>query len=66
MRINRAVLAITMMTTLVWSQTVKLGSLAPVNSPWHETMLTLGEDWSKISDGEIKMKLYELLFVYVQ
>ncbi|MBT4033729.1 MAG: TRAP transporter substrate-binding protein DctP [Candidatus Marinimicrobia bacterium] len=57
-RIHKVVMLVTMMTTLVWSQTVKLGSLAPVNSPWHETMLTLGEDWSNISEGKIKMKLY--------
>ncbi len=56
--IQKALLVIILMTTMVWSQTVKLGSLAPTNSPWHETMLTLGEDWSEISDGEIRMKLY--------
>jgi TRAP-type C4-dicarboxylate transport system substrate-binding protein len=43
---------------MVWSQTIKLGTLAPVSSPWHDTMLTLGEDWKEISDGDIKIKLY--------
>ena len=57
-RIHRGIVAISLLTTLVWSQTIKLGSLAPVNSPWHETMLTLGEDWSEISEGELKIKLY--------
>jgi TRAP-type C4-dicarboxylate transport system substrate-binding protein len=57
-RILRRGLAIILMTTLVFSQTIKMGSLAPVSSPWHETILMLGEDWAEISDGKIKLKLY--------
>ncbi|MBC8376047.1 MAG: TRAP transporter substrate-binding protein DctP [FCB group bacterium] len=44
--------------TISFSQTIKMGTLAPLSSPWHDAMLVMGEDWSEISDGKIKMKLY--------
>ena len=40
------------------SQTVKMGTLAPLSSPWHEAMLSLGEEWKEVSNGEVKVKLY--------
>ncbi len=41
-----------------WSQTVKLGTLAPEGSPWHDTMLGLREDWQEASGGKVNIKLY--------
>ncbi len=52
------ILLFQMFATISLSQTVKLGTLAPENSPWHEAMLALGEDWAEISNGNINIKLY--------
>lgn len=41
-----------------FSQTVKMGTLAPENSPWHEAMLALGQDWGDLSNQKLKIKLY--------
>ncbi len=57
-RIIYWVVVIQLMVTVSWTQTVKLGTLAPENSPWHDTMLTLTEDWSEVSNGKINIKLY--------
>ena len=44
--------------TISFSQTIKMGTLAPLSSPWHDAMLVMGEDWGEISGGKVKMKLY--------
>ncbi len=38
--------------------TIKVGSLAPQNSPWDDALQKLGSEWSKVSGGKIKMKIY--------
>jgi len=57
-RLNQFLIVLVFTMTLAWSQTIKLGTLAPISSPWHDAMLTMAEDWSEISDGEIQVKLY--------
>ncbi|MCK5223677.1 TRAP transporter substrate-binding protein DctP [Candidatus Calescamantes bacterium] len=37
---------------------IKLGTLAPSNSPWEVGLNKLAAEWEKISDGEIKLKIY--------
>jgi TRAP-type C4-dicarboxylate transport system substrate-binding protein len=42
-----------------WSQTVvKLGTLAPEGSVWHDALLEIRDDWRRISDGEVELRIY--------
>ncbi len=38
--------------------TVKLGTLAPEGSPWHDILLQMKEDWSRLSDGKVTLRIY--------
>jgi TRAP-type C4-dicarboxylate transport system substrate-binding protein len=38
--------------------TIKLGTLAPEGSAWHNHLRALGEKWSEMSGGEVKVKIY--------
>ena len=38
--------------------TIKLGSVAPANSPWDLALRGLAADWARISDGEIEVKIF--------
>jgi len=37
---------------------IKMASIAPENSPWGNAISKLAEDWGKISDGQIEIKVY--------
>lgn len=37
---------------------LKLGTLAPVGSPWHEILKDMAQRWSDASGGEVKLKIY--------
>lgn len=37
---------------------LKLGTLAPVGSSWHEILKELGQRWSEASGGTVKLKIY--------
>lgn len=41
-----------------FSITIKLGSLAPQNSPWDDALRKLSSQWQQISNGTIKIKIY--------
>ena len=38
--------------------TIKLGTLAPANTPWDLVLRRLAAEWSRISDGEVEMKIF--------
>ncbi len=38
--------------------TIKLGSLAPSGSPWDNALRKVSAEWSSISKGKIKLKIY--------
>ena len=38
--------------------TIKLGTVAPANSPWDLVLRGLAADWSRISDGEVELKIF--------
>ncbi|MDA3938787.1 MAG: TRAP transporter substrate-binding protein DctP [Spirochaetia bacterium] len=44
--------------TTVFSLTMKLGSLAPRNSPWDKTLNEIAAEWKTISGGKIQLKIY--------
>ncbi|MFO0582840.1 MAG: TRAP transporter substrate-binding protein DctP [Anaeromyxobacter sp.] len=37
---------------------VKLGTLAPQGSTWHELLKEMGQRWEQVSNGQVKMKIY--------
>jgi TRAP-type C4-dicarboxylate transport system substrate-binding protein len=40
------------------SLVVKLGTIAPEGSPWYEALLEMGDEWQRISKGEVKLRIY--------
>jgi len=38
--------------------TLKLGTAAPTNSPWDLVLRRLAADWSRISDGDVELKIF--------
>jgi TRAP-type C4-dicarboxylate transport system substrate-binding protein len=40
------------------AQTIKIGSIAPLRSPWDKALRELGREWNKITGGKIKLKTY--------
>jgi TRAP-type transport system periplasmic protein len=38
--------------------TIKLGSMVPDGSAWHGLLKQLGDEWSKASDGKVKLKIF--------
>ena len=38
--------------------TIKLGTLAPQGSTWHDVMKELGQRWEQISNGQVKLRIY--------
>ncbi len=37
---------------------IKLGTVAPKNSVWHEVLLRMRQDWREISDGAVDLAIY--------
>jgi TRAP-type C4-dicarboxylate transport system substrate-binding protein len=40
------------------AQVIKMGSLAPEGSPWDRALQRIAADWSEISAGKIRVKIY--------
>ncbi|MGI5864704.1 MAG: TRAP transporter substrate-binding protein DctP [Myxococcales bacterium] len=38
--------------------TIKLGTMAPDGSAWHNLLKEMGEKWSEASNGQVKLKVY--------
>lgn len=38
---------------------IKMGTIAPTNSPWHQILLQIGEKWRQSSNGRVKLIVYE-------
>jgi TRAP-type C4-dicarboxylate transport system substrate-binding protein len=38
--------------------TIKLGTMAPDGSAWHNLLKEMGEKWSAASGGKVKLKVY--------
>ena len=37
---------------------IRLGTLVPKGSRWHEILLKMGEEWKTASGGKIELKIY--------
>lgn len=44
--------------SLSFGLTIKLGSLAPQNSPWDDGLRMIASNWSKVTKGKVKVKIY--------
>jgi TRAP-type C4-dicarboxylate transport system substrate-binding protein len=44
--------------TLPAQTIIKLGTMVPKGSPWHDILLKMGEDWKKVSGGKVELKIY--------
>jgi TRAP-type C4-dicarboxylate transport system substrate-binding protein len=40
------------------AETIKLATLAPAGSPWHDALLDMGEAWKELSGGRVTLKIY--------
>ena len=40
------------------AETIKLATLAPAGSPWHDALLDMGEAWKDLSGGRVTLKIY--------
>ena len=38
--------------------TLRLGTIVPKGSAWHDTLLYLRQEWRRISDGEVDLRIY--------
>lgn len=38
---------------------IKLGTLAPAGTPWYKSLRAMGDEWAKLSNGKVKLKIYE-------
>jgi TRAP-type C4-dicarboxylate transport system substrate-binding protein/TRAP-type C4-dicarboxylate transport system permease small subunit len=56
----RFAIALFMLASAVSAQTIviRLGTLAPRNSRWHQLILDMGEKWKKASGGRVELKVY--------
>lgn len=53
-----AFLFLIILTNPLFALTIKLGSLAPVGSPWDNALRQLSAEWQKISRGRVNLKIY--------
>lgn len=52
------VFALFFITTNVSSQEIKIGTVAPTGSAWETTIKEIAAEWTRISNGEISVKIY--------
>src|SRR6266566_6157124 len=58
---HRLALALTLAATSASAQTavrIKLGTLAPQGSTWHQLLLAMAQDFAKASEGKVELKIY--------
>jgi len=49
---------LTLGATPASSQVIKLGTVAPEGSPWHETLLEVAQKWKALSNGKVTVRIY--------
>ncbi|RLB96347.1 MAG: C4-dicarboxylate ABC transporter substrate-binding protein [Deltaproteobacteria bacterium] len=47
-----------LMVTPAFSQVIKLGTVAPEGSPWHEAMLEVAQKWKRLSGSKVTLRIY--------
>ena len=57
-RLTMSVLLLGCVTPAMPQTVIKMGTLAPDGSPWHQALQLMGERWRKISAGQVKLVIY--------
>src|SRR5205823_10883928 len=60
-RMNRLAVALTLAATAASAQPsvrIKLGTLAPQGSTWHQLLMSMAQDISKAANGKLELKIY--------
>lgn len=52
------ILVLTLCPTPAFSLVIKLGTVAPEGSPWHNGMLEVAERWGTLSNGKVTLRIY--------
>jgi TRAP-type C4-dicarboxylate transport system substrate-binding protein len=58
LRLTMSVLLLGCLTPAMPQTVIKMGTLAPDGSPWHQALQSMGERWRKISAGQVKLVIY--------
>lgn len=58
LRLTMSVLLLGCVTPAMPQTVIKMGTLAPDGSPWHQALQSMGERWRKISAGQVKLVIY--------
>ena len=37
---------------------INMGTVAPEDSPWHQVLQQMGQDWERLSGGRVKLRIY--------
>ncbi len=56
--IRIAIVLLTLACAVQAQTTIRLGTLAPRNSRWHQLLLQMGEKWKEASGGTVLLKIY--------
>jgi TRAP-type C4-dicarboxylate transport system substrate-binding protein len=57
---KRAAVSLWVLVAPLAAQTVliKMGTVAPEGSPWHQILQQMGQQWQKISNGKVTLRIY--------
>ncbi len=64
MRINKLKIILISLLTLIFfaghvhALTIKIGTIVPLRSPWVKELKKLGLEWSKVTNGTVKIKIF--------
>ncbi len=47
-----------LLLTTLNAQVIKLGTLAPKGSPWYNALKETGQEWAKLSNGKVRLRIY--------
>lgn len=53
-----SLLVLVFFTGHAYALTIKLGTIVPLRSPWVKELKKLGLEWSRITNGEVKIKIF--------
>ena len=62
-RLRTAIIATVILGWIVFAAgvqpiNVKMASLAPEGSPWHEVLQEIAQDWRELSSGQVRLQIY--------
>jgi TRAP-type C4-dicarboxylate transport system substrate-binding protein len=58
MKLTRILVFLLLAAMALPAQIVKIGSVAPDRSPWHDALKEISREWETITQGQVKLKIY--------